>query len=308
MTTAFISYSWDSDAHKLWIRELATRLRASGVDITLDQWHLVPGDQLPQFMESAVRYSDFVLVVCTPRYKTRSDNRAGGVGYEGDIMTAEVMTTRNQRKFIPILRAGTWTEAAASWLAGKYYVDLSATPYSESQFDDLLTTLHGTRAKAPPLGAPPIRTSAPSAPAAPMATAFESLRITGVVVDEVGAPRSDGTPGSALYVVPFQLSRPPPAGWAEIFVACWNRPPRWTTMHRPGIASVRGDRIVLDGTTVPEVERYHRETLVLALNEANKQFAELDAKRRRAEEAERRRLEAHKKSVNDAAKRLKFDE
>ena len=53
----------DSEAHKLWVRELATRLRASGVDITLDQWHLAPGDQLPQFMESAVRDSGFVLVV-----------------------------------------------------------------------------------------------------------------------------------------------------------------------------------------------------------------------------------------------------
>ena len=61
MTSAFISYSWDSEAHKLWVRELATRLRTSGVDITLDQWHLAPGDQLPQFMESAVRDSDFVL-------------------------------------------------------------------------------------------------------------------------------------------------------------------------------------------------------------------------------------------------------
>jgi hypothetical protein len=223
-------------------------------------------------------------------------------------MTAEVMTTRNQRKFIPILRAGTWTEAAASWLAGKYYVDLSANPYSESPFDDLLTTLRGTRPKAPPLGAPPIRTPSPSAPAVPTVRAFEPLRIIGVVVDEVGAPRSDGTPGSALYVVPFQLSRQPPSGWAEIFVACWDNPPHWTGMHRPGIASVCGDRITLDGTTVPEVERYHRETLVLALNDANKQFAELDAKRHRAEEAERLRLEEHKKSVSDVAKRLKFDE
>lgn len=225
MTSAFISYSWDSDAHKIWVRDLAARLRTSGVDITFDQWHLVPGDQLPQFMESAVRDSDFVLAICTPRYKTRSDNRAGGVGYEGDIMTAEVMTSRNQRKFIPILRAGNWPEAAASWLAGKYHVGLSANPYSESQFEDLLTTLHGTRAKAPPLGTPPIRTAAPPAPTSPTATGFEPLHITEVIVDEVGTPRSDGTRGSALYVVPFQLSRRPPTGWAKLFVACWDQPP-----------------------------------------------------------------------------------
>jgi hypothetical protein len=308
MTTAFISYSWDNDAHKAWARDLATRLRSSGIEVTLDQWHLVPGDQLPQFMESAVRNSEFVLVICTPRYKARSDNRTGGVGYEGDIMTAEVLTTRNERKFIPILRSGTWAEAAASWLAGKYYVDLSANPYSESQFDDLLTTLHGTRPKAPPVGAPPTRRTPPSSPSSFTPAAFDPVRITGVVVDEVGAPRGDGTRGSALYVVPFQLSRQPPAGWDDAFVANWDRPPRFTSMHRPGIASVHGDRIILDGTTVQEVERYHRETLILAVNEANRQFAEWDARERRAEEAERLRLEEHKKSVEEATKRLKFDE
>ena len=308
MTSAFISYSWDDDAHKVWVRDLATRLRASGIEVTLDQWHLVPGDQLPQFMESAVRNSDFVFVVCTPRYKARSDNRTGGVGYEGDIMTAEVMTTRNQRKFIPILRSGTWENAAASWLVGKYYVDLSANPYSETQFDDLLTTLHGTRPQAPPVGAQPTHRIPPPSASSSTVSAFEPLRITGVVLDEVGTPRADGTPGSALYVVPFQLSRQPPIGWDDIFVACWDRPSRFTSMHRPGIASVHGDRIILDGTTVEEVERYHRETLILAVNEANRQFAELDARRRRAEEAERLRIEEHKKSVTEAAKRLKFDE
>jgi hypothetical protein len=309
MTTAFISYSWDSDDHKEWVRQLAARLRGSGIDVTLDQWHLVPGDQLPQFMETAVRTSDFVLVVCTPRYKARSDNRSGGVGYEGDIMTAEVMSSRNQRKFIPILRSGAWVEAAASWLVGKYYVDFSASPYSQSQFDDLLTTLHGTRPQAPPVresqrSAAPSR--APSSTPAPVV--FEPLRITGVVVDEVGAPRDDGARGCALYAVPFKLSRVPPAGWAEIFVGCWDRPPRWTSMHRPGIASVRGDEIILDGTTVPEIERYHRETLLLALGEANKQFAEMESRRRREEDAERRRIEEHKKNVTEAAKRMKFDE
>lgn len=309
MTTAFISYSWDSDEHKVWVRDLAVRLRTSGIEVTLDQWHLVPGDELPQFMEAAVRSCDFVLVVCTPRYKDRSDKRTGGVGYEGDIMTAEVMSLRNQRKFIPILRSGTWTAAAASWLVGKYYVNLSSNPYSEAQFEDLLTTLHGTRPQAPPVGTAPARAAASPSPTLGAAiSTFEPLRITGVVVDEVGAPRSDGTPGSALYVVPFQLSRRPPSGWAEIFVRCWDDPPRWTSMHRRGIASVRGDRIILDGTTVQEVERYHRETLILAMHEANKQFLELDSRRRRAEEAGRLRIEEHKKQVVDAVKRLKFDE
>ena len=30
--TVFISYSWDDDAHKEWVRQFATQLRADGVD------------------------------------------------------------------------------------------------------------------------------------------------------------------------------------------------------------------------------------------------------------------------------------
>ena len=49
---AFISYSWDDDAHSQWVKDFATRLRGDGVDVTLDRWHAVPGDQLPAFMET----------------------------------------------------------------------------------------------------------------------------------------------------------------------------------------------------------------------------------------------------------------
>ena len=52
---AFISYSWDDDNHKRWVSDLATRLREDGVETILDQWHAVPGDQLPQFMEREIR-------------------------------------------------------------------------------------------------------------------------------------------------------------------------------------------------------------------------------------------------------------
>jgi len=34
--SAIISYSWDSEEHKTWVREIATRLRRNGVDIKLD--------------------------------------------------------------------------------------------------------------------------------------------------------------------------------------------------------------------------------------------------------------------------------
>ena len=145
---AFISYSWDDDAHKEWVKQLATRLRADGVDVTLDRWHSAPGDQIPAFMERAVRENDFVIAVCTPRFKERSDGRGGGVGYEGDIMTAYAFTGGDKRKFIPVLRRGNWEEAAPTWLLGRAKIDLSSDPYSESEYEELLRTLHRREGKS----------------------------------------------------------------------------------------------------------------------------------------------------------------
>ena len=209
--STFISYSWDDDAHKGWVRDLAARLRADGVAVVLDQWEAVPGDQLPAFMERSIRDNRFVLVVCTPRYKAKSDERAGGVGYEGDIMTAEVCATANHRKFIAIWRTGAWPDAAPSWLVGKYYVDLRGNSYSEIHYTDLLSTLHGTRPSAPPMGVPFSTTGTPqSLPRSVLGSTSrpgEPVSIVGVIVDEVTHPRMDGTRGSALYAVPFRLSR-----------------------------------------------------------------------------------------------------
>jgi hypothetical protein len=148
---AFISYSWD-DEHKDWVKQLATRLRADGVDVTLDHWHSAPGDQIPAFMERAVRENDYVIVVCTPQFRVKSDGRGGGVGYEGDIMTAYVFTDGEKRKFIPVLRRGSWSEAAPTWLLGRAKIDLSRDSNYESEYEELLRTLHGAREKAPPIG------------------------------------------------------------------------------------------------------------------------------------------------------------
>lgn len=137
---AFMSYSWDDDDHKQWVALLATRLRGDGVEVILDQWHAVPGDQLPEFMEREIRENDYVLIICTTNYKQKSDNRSGGVGYEGDIMIGEIFSKGNHRKFIPILARGIWDQSAPSWLKGKYFIDLSVDNLFERGYKDLITT------------------------------------------------------------------------------------------------------------------------------------------------------------------------
>jgi hypothetical protein len=151
----FISYAWEDDT-KIWVRELATRLRSNGVHAILDQWDVAPGDSLPEFMEVSVSASGFVLVVCTPAYKRKSDSSdPSGVGYEKGVITGELFVKRNQRKFIPILRKGKWLDSAPSWVLGKNYIDLRGNPLNEDNYQELLRTLYGKREPPPPLGTPP---------------------------------------------------------------------------------------------------------------------------------------------------------
>lgn len=158
--TVFISYSWDDEQHKHWVRELATRLRTDGVDVKLDHWELAPGDQLTTFMERSVRESSFVLIICTPQYKRKADRREGGVGYEDTVMTSEVYNSgTNWRKFIPILRREEWSASAPSWLQGSYRIDMRGNRHKSDSYQDLLATLHGQRPVAPPIGKRPVPAS-----------------------------------------------------------------------------------------------------------------------------------------------------
>ena len=94
-------------------------------------------------------------MICTPTYKEKSDARIGGVGYEGDLMTGEMLTQSKREKFIPVLRAGIWAESIPSWLSGRFGVDFRGEEYSESEYRKLVDELHGRRPQAPPLGPPP---------------------------------------------------------------------------------------------------------------------------------------------------------
>jgi hypothetical protein len=78
-------------------------------------------------------------------------------------------------------------------------------------------------------------------------------------------------------------------------------------MHRPGIARIHGDRIILDGTTVEEVEQYHKATLLLAVDAANDIARQIDEERRKRAAHRAASEEQQRKTVEDAAKRIRFD-
>lgn len=305
----FISYAWESDDVKEWVKNLAIQLRKSGVDVKLDQWEIAPGDQMPHFMEKSVRDNDYVMLICTPKYKLKSENRIGGVGYEGDIMTAEVLQSSNHRKFIPILQSGAKDVSIPTWLKGKYFIDLSNDLHFTKNFKDLITTVLNARETAPQIGQIPskFQNQLPSDIKNVNATIDEKIRIKGIIVDEVTEPLNDGTRGSGLYKIPFELNKRATNDWIELFIHAFNRPAQFTQMHRPNIASVHGNKIYLDGTTIEEVERYHKRTLKLAVEAANKAFEEIQITKMLREDAERKQREEHKKNIDDINKRINFD-
>jgi hypothetical protein len=135
----------------------------------------------------------------------------------------------------------------------------------------------------------------------------EDLRIVEIATDKVGSPRNDGSCGSGLYAVPVRLSRRPTAREAQLLKHYWDHPPQFSTMHRPGIARAEGDLLVLDGTTIDEVERYHALTLRLVVAEANRE----EARQTAADEARKRQDEeataAHRRHVGETARRIRFD-
>src|SRR5262249_5062350 len=96
---AFISYSHEPPEHKAWVLKLATDLRGIGVDVTLDQWDLVPGQDISLFMQRGISDADRVVLVCSSNYVLRSEKGAGGVGYERLIVTGEVVQSIDTTKF-----------------------------------------------------------------------------------------------------------------------------------------------------------------------------------------------------------------
>ncbi len=151
---AFISYSHDSQEHKKWVLDFATRLRNSGIDAVLDQWELQPGDDIPHFMETHLARAERVLMICTERYVQKANSGSGGVGYEKMIVTSELLKRIDSNKVIPIIRQQ-GTHQVPTFLKSKLFIDFSRDEEAEFGFDELLRALHG----APLFAKPPIGNS-----------------------------------------------------------------------------------------------------------------------------------------------------
>jgi hypothetical protein len=124
--TVFLSYSWDSENHRIWVKYLADYLIQNGINIILDQYELAVGGNMIHFMESSLEKADKVIILLTPTYKAKAELRNSGSGYEYSLISQELFEIQaNNKKFLPILRLGDKSSSAPGFLKSLIYHDMS---------------------------------------------------------------------------------------------------------------------------------------------------------------------------------------
>lgn len=156
----FISYSWSSKEHVVWILDLAKKLVDDNVDVYIDRWSLKPGQDKYDFMEKMVKDDSIkkVLIICDKQYADKANERKSGVGIESQIISPKIYDEVNQEKFIPIIseKDEHGKPYIPIFLKSRIYIDLSdITSYYEN-YEELLRNIYNKPLyEKPPLGKPP---------------------------------------------------------------------------------------------------------------------------------------------------------
>jgi hypothetical protein len=138
---------------------------------------------------------------------------------------------------------------------------------------------------------------------------MEEIAIVSVDDEGITMPQDYGKGSAVLYSVPFKLNQTPSSLWCDVFVQTWNSNLLVPYSHKQGIARVEGDKIILDGTTIEEVEDRHKDTLKHCIAEANRKTATQlyhEKQKEQEEQAERERRADILKNAQEKAKKIKF--
>lgn len=131
----FISYSWDNAEHKVWVQNLAKRLEDE-FDVVIDVEQPL-GTDINSFMEEMVSKADRVLLILTPNYKQKADNRTNGVGYESVLISDDLYNNQKSIKFVPILRKGSKKESFPKYLGNRKGLSME----DDNKFDENIKLL-----------------------------------------------------------------------------------------------------------------------------------------------------------------------
>lgn len=133
----FISYSWDSEEHKNWVAQLSKDLREKFRVYTLLDRYNRGGDDLITFMRKGLDKADRVLIVGTPKYKEKTERQAGGAKFEDQVISIELYKNMESRKFIPVLREGSFSDAFSNLIETRTGYDMRDDGAYEKTLNEL---------------------------------------------------------------------------------------------------------------------------------------------------------------------------
>lgn len=154
----FISYSHDSDEHKNWIIQLATRLCSNGVHIIFDAWNTKLGSDLASFMEQGLTKSQRIICVCSEKYVIKANEGKGGAGYEKSIITSELILDQNTNWIIPLIINNFAEKKTPTFLGTRKYISFEDPKLYEAKYEELLRDiLEEPILPIPPIGKNPFK-------------------------------------------------------------------------------------------------------------------------------------------------------
>lgn len=151
----FISYSW---AKQEYVTDIVERLRHDGIDTVFDQYDLIVGDDVYQFMERAVndKSIDYVLMFCDETYTEKANSHGGGVGTETQIISPGLYKNNDPGRFIPIVieKDENGNPYLPTFLRSRKYIDLCCD--NNEGYMELVRHIYERPLKRKPaLGLPP---------------------------------------------------------------------------------------------------------------------------------------------------------
>lgn len=140
----FVSYSWDSEEHRAWVKKFVDSLEEiEEITTVWDGYDLDSLIDKNYFMENATHDADFIVAITTCAYKAKADERQGGVGIETFLMSAVHWTGMLKDKRSRIIAVQREPKSTPRYLEGKFHVDFSHDAQFPTKFAELVSLLQG---------------------------------------------------------------------------------------------------------------------------------------------------------------------
>ena len=163
----FISYAWGTAEYQEKVLAFSASLVESGIEVILDKWNLIEGNDTYAFMERCVNDESVtnVLMLLDPLYAEKANSHTGGVGTETQIISAQIYQNVQQSKFIPIVfeRDSDGNVYKPTYLQSRLHFDLeggSAEIWipadSKKQYEPLKTVIEDNSAEKTETKANPV--------------------------------------------------------------------------------------------------------------------------------------------------------